>query len=58
MKPIPFFLLLCVLTLFKFSTQAEELSENNRKFNLAICAIFQNEELFLREWIEYGSSRK
>ncbi len=39
-----------------FSLRAEEqqtTSQDTKKYNLSICAIFKNEAKFLKEWIEY-----
>lgn len=34
-------------------TKCEQSLCQNNKFNLVICAIFQNETFFLKEWLEY-----
>jgi hypothetical protein len=38
--------------LFSF-LEAKEMPEKSKKHNLSICAIFKNEDEYLKEWIEY-----
>lgn len=50
------FLLLSTLTVNceEVSSKLENFCEDGtKKYNLVICAIFQNESFFLREWLEY-----
>ena len=46
---IYFFLLLVIFE----PLSAEEKERNGSKYHIVICALFQDEEIFLREWIEY-----
>lgn len=45
--------LFALATLQFFIHQSEISAKSHYKYDLAICAIFQNEELYLKEWIEF-----
>lgn len=50
---LAFYLCLLEISSWALQTGREEQSQNHKKYKFSICALFKNEERFLKEWIEY-----
>ncbi len=55
-----FFICISLLSKFLMADETETLSESEsgfeKKYDLSICAVFKNEALYLKDWIEYHLS--
>ncbi len=48
-----FVLIFIVFCCSIYANELEKCIKESKKYNLSICAVFKNEERYLREWIEY-----
>src|ERR1700722_10209079 len=51
-----FFIYISVCTNILTANELDTLSDTEKKYEISICAIFKNEALYLKDWIEYHLS--